>query len=66
MVEQIVSPRNFIVNLDDCYPEKLIVNRGEAEVDNDISRGNLGVTFWSKHLKQTLTVQLLLSREMHG
>jgi hypothetical protein len=40
MVEQIVTPRNFIVNLDDCYPEKLIVNRGEAEVDNDISRGN--------------------------
>jgi hypothetical protein len=24
----------------DCYPEQFIVNRGEAEVDNEISRGN--------------------------
>ena len=24
----------------ECYPEKFIVNRGEAEVDNDISKGN--------------------------
>jgi hypothetical protein len=23
-----------------CYLEKFIVNRGEAEVDNEISRGN--------------------------
>ena len=40
MVEQIVTPRNVIVNLGDCYPEKFIVNRGEAEVDNEISMGN--------------------------
>jgi hypothetical protein len=45
VVEQIVALRNFIVNLGeggraDCYPEKFIVNRGEAEVNNEISRDN--------------------------
>jgi hypothetical protein len=53
VVEQIVTSRNSLPTevthsweggRAECYSEKLIVYRSEAEVDNEISRGNQGVT----------------------
>ena len=59
MVEQIVISRNSLPSevthsweggRAKCYHEKFIVNRGEAVVDNEISRGNLGVPLCSTTL----------------